>query len=197
MGNRLYAPIGMKRWGFLFLLCCAGLAAAGASPEVWFGRSSAMILLPPGATRIDVTCGPLGLTGCVERIVTPRIGGAVAVGTNVPFGLGVKVVLVKNLVPLFVTATLGTEGVDFVSTLFFGPVRIDWGRTWGKAPARWGSVQLDANPHLSLLVGVERCGNRVGPFAGVRVFPSGHGLWEIGVSVRSDGIRLSVGRSSW
>lgn len=188
----------MRRWGLLLLLCCAGLAVAGASPEAWFGRSSAMILLPPGATRVDAACGPLGSTARVERIVTPRIGVAASTGTSEPFGLGVKVVLIEKLVPLFVAATLGTDdGIGVVSTLFFGPVRIDWGRTWGEAPDRWGSVQLAANPFLSMLVGVERCGNRFEPFGGVRVFPSGHGLWEIGVSVRSDGIRFSVGGASW
>ena len=186
----------MRRWGLL-LLCCAGLAVGGASSEAWFGRSSAMILLPPEATRIDVACGPLGSTARVERTVTPRIGVAASGGTSEPFGLGVKVVLVERLVPLFVAATLGTDGIGVVSTLFFGPIRIDGSRTWGKAPERWGSVQLAANPHLSILVGVERCEDRFEPFAGVRVFPSGHGLWEIGISVRSDGIRLSVGGVSW
>jgi hypothetical protein len=187
----------MRRWGYLLLLCCVGFAVAGASSEAWSGRSSAMILLPPEATRIDVAYGPLGLTARVERIVTPRIGVAASTGTSEPFVLGVKVVLVEKLLPLFIAATLGTDGIGVVSTLFFGPVRIDWGRTWGKAPDRWGSVQLAANPRLSMLVGVERCGNRFEPYAGVRVFPGGHGLWEIGISVRSDGIRLSVGGASW
>jgi hypothetical protein len=197
MRRRLYPPVGMRRWGLLLLFCCVGLAVAGAPPEAWFGRSSAMILLPPGATRIDAGCGPLGPTARVERIVTPRIGVAASTGTVEPFGLGVKVVLVEELVPLFVAATLGTDGIGVVSTLFFGPVRIDGGRTWGEAADRWGSVQLAANPHLSMLVGVERRGDRVGPYAGVRLFPGGHGLWEIGVSVRFDGIRLSVGGASW
>jgi len=156
-----------------------------------------MIFLPPEATRIAVASGPLGPTARVERIVTPRIGFAASAGTSEPFGLGVKVVLVEKLAPLFVAATLGTDGIGIVSTLFFGPVRIEGSRTWGEASDRWGSVQLTANPYLSMLVGVERCGNRFEPYAGVRVFPGGHGLWEIGVSVRSDGIRLSVGGASW
>ncbi len=156
-----------------------------------------MILLPPEATRIDVAFGPRGSTARVERIATPRIGIIASAGTSEPFGFGAKVVLVKKLVPLFVAATLGTDGIGVVSTLFFGPVRIDWGRTWGKAPDRWGCVQLAANPHLSMLVGVEQSGSRFEPFAGVRVFPSGHGLWEIGISVRFDGIRLSAGGIAW
>lgn len=118
-------------------------------------------------------------------------------GTSEPFGFGVKAVLVKKLVPLFVAVTLGTDGIGIVSTLFFGPVQIDWGRTWGETPRRWGTVQLSARPHLSMLFGVERSGNRFEPFLGVRVFPSGHGLWEIGVSGRPAGIRLSVGGASW
>ena len=181
------------------MFCCVSLAVAGGPSEAWFGRSTAMILLPPEATRFDVACGPLGPTARVERIVAQRIGVAASAGTSEPFSLDVEVVLVETLVPLFVAATLGTDGIGVVSTLFFGPVRIDWGRTWGKASGRWGSVQLAANPFFSMLVGVERkrSGDRVEPYAGARVFPSGHGLWEIGLSVRSDGIRLSVGGALW
>ena len=105
--------------------------------------------------------------------------------------------IVRQLVPLFIAATVGTDGIGVLSTLFFGPVRIDWGRTWGETSSRWGSAQLSARPHLSMLVGVERNSGRVAPFLGLRIFPSGHGLWEIGFSVRPDGIRLSAGGVWW
>ena len=156
-----------------------------------------MILLPPGATRIDVACGPIETTAWVQRTLTPRIE---ATATSCPsdlFDLSVKIVLLKNLVPLFVAATLGTDGIGVVSTLFFGPVQVDWGRLWGQGARRWGSVQLSARPRLSMFVGLDAFGTAVEPFAGVRIFPSGHGLWEIDVSVRPDGIRLSAGGVLW
>ncbi len=156
-----------------------------------------MILLPPGATRVDLTCGPLGTAACVKRDVTSRIEVSAAWCSSDLFDLGVKAVVVEDLVPLFVAATLGTDGIGVVSTLFFGPVRIDWGRTWGEGACRWGSVQLSARPQFSLFVGVEATETTAEPFAGVRIFPSGDGLWEIGASVRPDGIRLSVGGASW
>ena len=152
-----------------------------------------MVLLPPGATRFDVACGPSGTMACVERVVTPRIEVSAATDVNEPFGLEAKVVLVDALVPLFLAATLGTDGIGVLSTLFFGPVQIDWGRTWGEAPSRWGTAQLSAGPHLSMLFGVERTTDRLEAFFGLRVFPGGHGLWEIGFSGGSAGIRLSVG----
>ena len=183
----------MRRWGIFFLFCLVGLATAGAPRGAWFGRSSAMILFPPGRTRIDVSCDLLGTTAQVQRVVTPRIEVAASACPSDLFDLDVKVALVDDLVPLFVAATLATDGIGVVSTLFFGPVRIDWGRMWGEGACRWGSVQLAARPRLSMFVGVEGRETVVEPFAGVRIFPSGHRLWEIGVSVRRDGIRLSAG----
>jgi hypothetical protein len=187
----------MRRWGVLLLVCFVGLAATGAPPGAWFGRSSAMILLPPGGTWSGLACGPFGTTAQVARGVTPRIEVSALSSSADLFHLGVKVVLVEDLVPLFVAATLGTEGIGIVSTLFFGPVRLDWGRTWGEGACRWGSAQLSARPRLSMFVGVEVTETVVEPFTGVRIFPSGHGLWEIGVSVRRDGIRLSTGGALW
>lgn len=187
----------MRQWGVLLLVCFLGLAATGAPSGAWFGRSSAMILLPPGGTWIGLACGPSGTTAQVARGVTPRIEVSASSSSADLFHLAVKVVLVKNLVPLFVAATLGAEGIGVVSTLFFGPARLDWGRTWGQGACRWGSVHLSARPRLSMFFGAEVTKTVVEPFAGVRSFPSGHGLWEIGISVRRDGIRLSAGGAPW
>jgi hypothetical protein len=156
-----------------------------------------MILLPSGGTRIDVAYGPFGMVAQVARCVTRRIEVTALSSFADPFDLDVKVVLLKDFVPLFVSATLGTDGIGVVSTLFFGPVRIDWGRTWGKGACRWGSAYLSARPRLSMFIGVEATETAAEPFAGVRIFPSGHGLWEIGVSIRQDGFRLSAGGALW
>ena len=187
----------MRQWGVLLLVCLAGLAATGAPPGVWLERSSAMIVLPPGGTRLDVACCLLGTTARVARGVARRIQVSASSSSADLFDLRVKVVLVEDLPPLFVAATLGTDGIGVVSTLFFGPVRIDWGRTWGEGACRWGSAHLSAGPRLSMFVGVEATETVVGPFAGVRVFPGEHGLWEIGASVGRGAIRLSVGGMSW
>lgn len=133
----------------------------------------------------------------MTRGVTRRVEVSASSSVTDLFDLGVKLVLIEDLVPLFVAATLSTDGVGVVSTLFFGPVRIDWGRTWGDGACRWASAYLSARPNLSMFVGVEEIEAVAGPFVGVRVFPSGHGLWEIGVSVCRDAIRLSVGGAFW
>jgi hypothetical protein len=183
----------MKRWLLFLVICCVGLTAAGSPPGASFGRSSAMILLPPRGTRIDIMSGPFGTAARVERVVTSRIEAAVSSRPGDLFDLAVKIVLVKDLVPLFVAMTLATDGIGVLSTLFFGPVQIDWGRAWGVETCRWASVQLSARSRLSMFVGVDADKTPVEPFAGVRVFPGGHGLWEIGISVGRDGIRLSAG----
>lgn len=156
-----------------------------------------MILLPPGGTRIDVSYGSAGPAARVERILASRVGVSASVHSGGLFGLEGKVVLVDALVPLFLAATAGTDGIGVLSTLFFGPVQIDWGAAWGETPRRWGTAQLSASPHLSMLFGVERSGSRLEAFLGLRVFPSGHGLWEVGFAGGPDGIRLSVGGVMW
>jgi len=156
-----------------------------------------MLLYPPGAMRIDASWSPNGPATRVARTVSPRIGIAATSSSASPFDLEAKIVVIEQLVPLFVAGTLGTEGIGILATLFFGPVRIDGERVWGRAARRWGSVQLSTGPLLSMLAGVEERENAIEPFAGVRLFPSGHGLWEIGVSVRRDGIGLSVGGALW
>ena len=179
------------------LICCVGLTAVASPPEAWFGRSSAMILLPPGGTRIDVAYVPSGTAIRVGRAVMPRVEVAASSCPSDAFDLAVKIALARDLAPLFVAATLGTDGIGVVSTLFFGPVRIDWGRAWGERASRWGSVQLSARPRLSMFVGVDAAKTPVDPFVGVRVFPGGHGLWEIGISMWRDGPRLSIGGALW
>ena len=156
-----------------------------------------MILLPAGGTQIDIACGPSGTTAQVARSVTWRIEALASSSSADLFDLCLKVVLAEDLAPLFVAASLGTDGIGIVSTLFFGPVRIDWGRTWGEGACRWGSAYLSAQPKLSMFFGVEATETAVEPFAGVRIFSSGRGLWEIGVSARRDGIRLSAGGALW
>ena len=187
----------MRQWSVLLLVCFVGLAAAGAPPGAWFGRSSAMILLPPGGTRIDIACGPSKTAAQVARGLTRRIEVSASLSSADLFDLGAKVVLVKDLAPLFVAATLAADGIGVVSTLFLGPIRIDWGRMWGEGACRWGSAYLSARPRLSMFVGLKTTETIAEPFAGVRIFPSGHGLWEIGASVRRDGIRLSAGGALW
>jgi len=179
------------------LVCCIGLAASAAPPGAWFGRSSAMILAPPGATRLDAAWEKGSGSARLVRIVTPRLEVGASWSARGVFGFGGKLVVVEAIVPLIVAATLGTEGIGVVSTLFFGPVRVDWGRAWGEAACRWATVQLSARPEISMLLGVDAGRRRPEPFAGVRLFPAGHGLWELDLAVWRGGIRLAAAGVSW
>jgi hypothetical protein len=178
------------------LALSAGLAVAGAPAGVWFGRSGAMIVLPPAATRIDVALGPEGPTLHVARTVGSRLEVSATSSARDPFGLGVKVVLIENLVPLLIAGTAEWDRIGVESTLFFGPVRVDGGRVWGAGACRWASVSLSARPYLSMFFGLVVAADAE-PFVGARVIPAGRALWEIGLSARRDGIRVSVGGGLW
>ncbi len=182
----------MRRWGVILTVCFVALAAA-AAPVAWFGWAGAMIGPPQGGTRLDLSWAANGIEARVVRTVVPRIEIEGSAASRGAFGLRAKIVLVEDFVPLLVAATVGTDGIGFVSTLFFGPVRIDGSRIWGDTPVRWATVQLSARPRLSFVLGVDGSSATVEPFVGVRVFPSGHGLWEIGAAVCRSGVRLSVG----
>ena len=179
------------------MTCCFGLAAAAAPTATWFGRSSAMVVAPPGAIRMDISWD--GAVGAVSAAgtVTPRIGVAASTSSAVPSYFEVKAVLVEDLVPFLFAATVGTEGVGVIATFFFGPVRIDAGRTWGRNASRWGTAQLSARPELSMLFGADERAGRVEPFAGVRIFPGGHALWEIDLTIGRAGVRASISAVAW
>ncbi len=154
-------------------------------------------MLPSGATRVDVVCSPSGPSVHVRRAVMPWLEADVAVCTADLFRFGIQAVLVTELAPLVVSAMLRTDGIGMISTLFMGPVRIDWGRSWGTQTYRWGSIQLSAGPRLSMLVGIDASAADVEPFVGMRVFPGEHALAEIGISIRRNVVRVSVGGVLW
>lgn len=163
---------------------------ADAAP-LW--DAAAMVLSAPGATRFDVTLCAGETIVEVQRTVTSRIELGMSCRASDLFDLEVKLVVLEGLVPLFVAATLGAGGFGVASTLFLGPVQIDWGRVWGEEPLRFVSVQLSARPQLAICLGIEAGAGASEPIAGVRVFPGGHALYEVDVSIRPRGLALSVG----
>lgn len=156
-----------------------------------------MIFLPSGGTRFDVVGDPGSAVARIERVLTPRIAVGASADTVGALDLEAKVVVLENLAPIFLAAVLGTDGIGLLSTLFFGPVQVDWGRRWGGTPGRWGSAQLAASPYLSMLIGVEAVGSGIEPFLGFRIFPLGSTQWEIGLSARRDRFCLSIGGVLW
>jgi len=156
-----------------------------------------MVVAPPGAIRMDISWDGAGGAVSVTTTLMPRIEVSVSSSSAVRFGLETRLVLVEDLVPFLFAATVGTEGVGVIATFFFGPVRIDAGRTWGRNASRWGTAQLSARPELSMLFGADERAGRVEPFAGVRIFPGGHALWEIDLTIGRAGVRASISAVAW
>jgi len=179
----------MNRWVIFLVAIWVGVGTSAAP----VGGAHAMILLPAGGTRVEIAWGMSGPAVEWSRIVSPRMEVIASSSPADLFSIRAKVLLVGELVPLFVAALVGTDGHGVVGTLFLGPVEVSAGRRLGKSACRWAHVQLAAEPGVSLVLGGEAFGEGWQPFAAVRIFPQRDAVWEIGLSIRGDGIRLSLG----
>jgi len=181
----------------MFLFVCVGLTALAGPWDAPLGRSGALLVLPVGATRLEVGFGALEPNVRVSRRVARRVDVAVSARPSDLFDLGAKLVVVEDLVPILVAVTVGTDGVGIAATLFLGPVQIDGGKAWGEMPSRWGRVEFSIRPTVSLILGVDVTEGPIDPYGGIRLFSGGHRMWEIGLAVRRSGIRWSLGDTLW
>lgn len=124
----------------------------------------------------------------VQRSLLPRLDIAARITPQSPFALEARALIVKDLLPLQVSTSVGPGYVSLHAAVLLGPVHIDYGRTWGLDNQLWGAVTLSANARMALFAGWEI---RTGPLAGVRIFPSGTALWEVTL-IFCDG-RVGVG----
>ena len=175
----------------LFLLVCCSLSALPQAAV--FEDIEASIPWVDGRTRIAVISGSNGAQATVRCAIAPWLEIVGASGPTNPCALEAKVLLVRDLRPLSVAAELAIDRISLLSSLFFGPVGADIGRTWGLRPARWAIAWLAPHPQLSMAVGVGEIGDRVAPVIGIRWRPGWAPRWVIALRVDSTGPTLSIG----
>ena len=144
-------------------------------------------------TRLVVRRGSGGPRLVVRQVVAPRLEIVANAGASDLFDLQASVLLVRDLHPLCVAARLATDRVSLLSSLFLGPVGLDFGRTWGSGAVRWADLWFAPHPQLTLGLGIEEEGGRIGPEIAFRWRPpcAPHG-W-IAFRAGIDGPEFSIG----
>lgn len=151
------------------------------------------------------TClGDLGSTYCrvgfAKWTVAFTISRAIADGIDVyatttqqnPFSLGVRALLIQDLGPLSVAIDWDDRRLQLTAGLFFGPVRIDWGRTIAREGKPWGTVSASPSQHFTLVIGLERVGERLDFLGGARLFPVS-GTWAVSLLICAQELSIALG----
>ena len=134
-----------------------------------------------------------GWRGSITRNLSPRIDVSASMSAQNMFDLDVRVLVVKNLLPLNVVVALSSQRLSLISTLFLGPVHVNYGRTWGEEGVRWGYLQHAFHQTMSILIGLEQRNDAIGAILGLRIHPGRTRLWGASLLVTSRGARLTVG----
>jgi hypothetical protein len=183
----------VTRWVLLGLLLVVSAAASAQPGYAFHDLPTAVVHSDPGRTSLSFRVREVGWEASIARAVTARLEISATASPDHLFDLEARFLVIKDLLPLNVAVDGAAGRVRLLATLYLGPVHIDAGRTWGRGPCRWGTVQLSAHPALCLLVGLEERIGRVAPIAAIRWYPGKAGLWGISVLIRREGLEILVG----
>lgn len=147
----------------------------------------------PGGTSVAVSLSEGTWRASIARSLTRRLDVVAFASPADLFDLEARVLVVRDLLPLNVVATIGIRRISVISTLFLGPVHVSYGRTWGDSEARWGFVQHAFHQTMTLVLGLERRDGGLGPILGLRVHPGETRLWGASLIATQSGFRLSIG----
>ena len=179
------------RFLLAFSLAVIGSIGALAQASVFEGRE-ASIPWTEGRACISIAGSRHGFKGVVRHSMTRRIELAVFAGTQ-SVTPGARILIIRDLHPLSAAVDLAADRISLLASLFFGPVGVDIGRSWGREPGRWASVWFAPHPQLTLGLGVEEADGRVAPEIGFRWRPAGVPGWSIGFHVGRGGPSVSIG----
>jgi len=191
--------LGMRRLTHRLILTAVlvisgGTCVAGAAPAFAFGDLPMGIVLGSrGSVSIAGRVSIDGWQATITGSLTERIDLRMAASQTSLFRPEMRVLVIRNLQPLRVVASVAPDSVSFAATLLLGPVHVSLGRSWEPSPLRWGYTQWAATQQLTVLVGVDHRLGRLGPILGLRVHPRDVRLRGASL-IWSDGeIRISMG----
>jgi hypothetical protein len=151
-----------------------------------------------------VTIGETGWTNLLFKITAdgPMIHVGRAIGRRMDicatvapwdlFGLGLRVLVVKDLGPLNAVLTATKDEIVFTSGLRLGPIHLDWGRGVGPSDRRFGTLVAFPEQRIAMVLGLEVIGGSTYPLLGVRLFPD-NGLVGGSFLIRKTGCSLTFG----
>ncbi|MGB2983684.1 MAG: hypothetical protein WBC63_07495 [Candidatus Bipolaricaulia bacterium] len=183
----------MKRVLVVLLLLSWAVCGFAAPHYAFRDLPEAVLLGDVGRTSIALEFSEGRFSGSIVGSLAPRLDVVANVSSLSLFEPEVRFLVVRDLLPLNVVIELNPQNVSLVSTLFLGPVHVDFGRTWGATSARWGFVQYAFHQSVSILVGLEEGDGHLGAILGFRIYPGRSRLWGLSFLLTRDGAKLTVG----
>jgi len=189
-----------KRYNYSMKLCVSIMtillvlsAVAFSYPKhAFLDLPIAVSLGNPGRSYIQIRAPREGPALSIGRAVTPSIDVVVRISAQAPFSPLLHTMLLKDLGPLSVALDIDYDGVCAMVGLFFGPVRIDWGRRIGHKEEKWAALTLSLEQRLSVIIGLEAMKKTISFLGGVRLF-STDGSWGGSVLFHHRQLELSFG----
>jgi len=178
---------------FLLGLTLAALSLAALSQASVFEGREASVSWGEDGTQLVVGHGPGGPRLVVRQRVAPRLEIVAEASASELFDVQASVLIVRDLHPSSVVVRLATHRVSLLSSVFLGPVGLDFGRTWGSGAARWAGLWFAPHPQLTLGLGIEEKGGRIGPEIAFRWRPACAPHGWIAFRAGSGGPAVSIG----
>ena len=178
--------------GVMIILLALSTVAFSYPKHAFLDLPVAVSLGNPGRSYIQIRALREGPALSIGRAVTPSIDVVVRISAQAPFSPLLHAVLLKDLGPLSVAIDLDYDGVCAMVGLFFGPVRIDWGRTIGHEEEKWVALTLSLEQRLSVIIGLEAIKKTISFLGGLRLF-STDGSWGGSALFHHRQLELSFG----
>ena len=178
----------------VILLALLWSICGSAAPHVAFRDLPEAILGGEvGGTSLACELSLQGWRGSITRNLSPRIDVSASMSVQNLFDLEARLLVVKDRLPLNVAVALSSHRLSLISTLFLGPVHVNYGRSWGEESVRWGYLQHAFHQTMSLLIGLEQRSDALGAILGLRIHPGRTRLWGASLLMTPGGVRLTVG----
>jgi len=177
----------------LMALVASSISAWAAPHVAFFDLPGAIVVGEAGRVTGALSAGTGGPTGSVVASLGRRVDLAMAASASSLFDPELRLLVVRDLLPLNVLLSMGCDRVAFAATLFLGPVHVSFGRRWDSAPTRWATVEHAFSQRGTIVLGLDERSNALGAILGVRVFPGRTRLWGLSFLVTRDGIRVTMG----
>jgi len=181
--------------GTVLAIVLVGCTACGAAtPQIALhDLPSAVPIGSPGIVSATVSLATTDWRAIVVGSLTSRVDVAFRVDAETPFDPELRLLVVRDLLPLNVAVVAGLDRIALASTLRLGPVHLAYGRLWGETERRWAYTQYAFDQRVTSLIGLEESAGALGPILGLRLHPGERRTWGLSLVFASGRLRLSIG----
>ncbi|MEN6368372.1 MAG: hypothetical protein ABFD77_01570 [Thermotogota bacterium] len=177
----------------LVLFWIAGPVVLGSPAGIPTEPPAALVQGDVGLTSFAASLSFHDAEFVISRSVCDRVEVAAAITLGCPFDLRLRILLVRDLVPLRVEAELALRRVLLLSSLYLGPVHLDAARCWGRDAGGWCALRLAARADVSFVAGARFAAGSVLPMVGFSWRPSRRASWSFTMLFDESGPAITAG----